>query len=142
VLSGRGLCDELITRPGESYQLWCVVVCYLETSRKRRSGPASGRSAIGKKCLKRIIHKYYIVFSPTHKGMDFFDSNLRSQTLHTDVRVFSMVQPQFCLFWNGQVILSLFQKHLNFWESNAFAEVSCDLYENGLKRREWLKLRV
>ena len=33
VLSGRGLCDELITRPEESYRLWCVVVCDLETSR-------------------------------------------------------------------------------------------------------------
>jgi hypothetical protein len=33
VLSGRGLCEELITRPEESYQLWCVVVCDLETSR-------------------------------------------------------------------------------------------------------------
>jgi hypothetical protein len=33
VLSGRGLCDELITRPEESYQLCCVVVCDLETSR-------------------------------------------------------------------------------------------------------------
>jgi len=32
VLSGRGLCDELITRPEESYRLWCVVVCDLETS--------------------------------------------------------------------------------------------------------------
>ena len=32
VLSGRGLCDELITRPEESHQLWCVVVCDLETS--------------------------------------------------------------------------------------------------------------
>jgi len=32
-LSGRGLCDELITRPEESYRLWCVVVCGLETSR-------------------------------------------------------------------------------------------------------------
>jgi len=32
-LSGRGLCDELITRPGESYRLCCVVVCDLETSR-------------------------------------------------------------------------------------------------------------
>ena len=32
VLSGRGLCDELITRPEESYRLWCVV-CDLETSR-------------------------------------------------------------------------------------------------------------
>ena len=33
MLSGRGLCDELITRPEESYRLWCVVVCVLETSR-------------------------------------------------------------------------------------------------------------
>jgi len=33
VLSGRGLCDELITRPEESYRLWCVVVGDLETSR-------------------------------------------------------------------------------------------------------------
>jgi hypothetical protein len=30
VLSGRGLCDELITRPEESHRLWCVVVCDLE----------------------------------------------------------------------------------------------------------------
>jgi hypothetical protein len=33
VLSGSGLCDELIARPEESYRLWCVVVCDLETSR-------------------------------------------------------------------------------------------------------------
>jgi hypothetical protein len=31
--SGRGLCDELITRPEESYRLCCIVVCDLETSR-------------------------------------------------------------------------------------------------------------
>jgi len=29
-LSGRGLCDKLITHPEESYRLWCVVVCDLE----------------------------------------------------------------------------------------------------------------
>ena len=44
VLSGRYLCDELITRPEESYWLWCVVVRDLETSRMR-SWPALGRSA-------------------------------------------------------------------------------------------------
>ena len=32
VLSGRGLYDELITRPEESYRLWCDVLCDLETS--------------------------------------------------------------------------------------------------------------
>jgi hypothetical protein len=36
VLSGRSLCGELITYPEESYRLWCVVVCDLETSRMRR----------------------------------------------------------------------------------------------------------
>jgi hypothetical protein len=36
VLSGRGLCDELITRPEEVYLLWCVVVCGLVNSRMRR----------------------------------------------------------------------------------------------------------
>jgi len=53
VLSGRGLCDELITRPEESYRLWCVVVCDLETSRMRRPWPALGRSATRK---KRLLH--------------------------------------------------------------------------------------
>ena len=33
MLSGRGLCDDLITRPEESYRLCRVVVCDLETSR-------------------------------------------------------------------------------------------------------------
>ena len=42
VLSGRGLCDGLITRPEESYRLWCVVVCDLETSWMRRSWPTGG----------------------------------------------------------------------------------------------------
>ena len=32
VLSGRGLCEGLITRPEESYRLWCVV-CDIETTK-------------------------------------------------------------------------------------------------------------
>ena len=46
VLSGRGLCDELITRPEESYRLWCVVVRDLETSR------------IGAPCIYIYIYVY------------------------------------------------------------------------------------
>ena len=57
VLSGRGLCDELITRPEESYRLWCVVVCDLETSRMRRPWPALGRSATAKK--KTLMSKEF-----------------------------------------------------------------------------------
>ena len=45
VLSGRGLCDKLIIRPEESYRLWCVVECDLETSRMRGPWPALGRRA-------------------------------------------------------------------------------------------------
>jgi hypothetical protein len=42
VLSGRGLCDELITRPEESYRLWRVVLCDQETSKMRSLKPAIG----------------------------------------------------------------------------------------------------
>jgi len=42
VLSGRGLCVGLITRPEESYPLWWVVVCHLENSWMRRPWPTGG----------------------------------------------------------------------------------------------------
>jgi hypothetical protein len=45
VLSGRRLCDELITRPEESYRLWCFIVCDLETSSMRRPWPTLDRRA-------------------------------------------------------------------------------------------------
>jgi len=48
VLSGRRLCDGLITRPEESYRLWCVVVCDLETSRMRRPWPTGGGAVMPK----------------------------------------------------------------------------------------------
>ena len=41
-LSDRGLCDGLITRPEESYRLWCIVVCDLETSWMRGPWPTGG----------------------------------------------------------------------------------------------------
>jgi len=39
VLSGRGLCDELFTRPEETYWMWCVVVCDLQTREWEGPGP-------------------------------------------------------------------------------------------------------
>jgi len=47
-LSGTDLGFKLITRPEESYRLWRVVVCDLETSRMRRPWPSSGRSTTEK----------------------------------------------------------------------------------------------
>ena len=37
MLSGRGLCDRLITRPEESYRMWRVVVCDQETSKNEEA---------------------------------------------------------------------------------------------------------
>jgi hypothetical protein len=48
VLSGRGLCDGLITRPEESYRLCSVVVCDQETWRMRRTWPSLDRNATEK----------------------------------------------------------------------------------------------
>jgi hypothetical protein len=45
VFSGRGLWVGLITRPEESYRMWCVVVCDLETSRMRRPCPTLSSNA-------------------------------------------------------------------------------------------------
>jgi hypothetical protein len=50
-LSVRGLCDELITRAEESYRLWSVVVCDLETSWMRRPWPTGGCRAKNKQKL-------------------------------------------------------------------------------------------
>ena len=41
VLSGRGLCDELITRPEESYRLWCVAsLCVIKKPKKNEEAMA------------------------------------------------------------------------------------------------------
>jgi hypothetical protein len=41
VLSGRGLCDELITRPEVSFRLWRVVVCDQEPRERGGHSPRS-----------------------------------------------------------------------------------------------------
>jgi hypothetical protein len=48
VLSGRGLCDELIIRPEEFYRLWRVFVCDLETWWMRRPWPSGSCCAKNK----------------------------------------------------------------------------------------------
>jgi hypothetical protein len=51
VLSGRGLCDGLVTRPEESYRLWRVVVCDQETSNEE----AKARYGVVKNTTKRVV---------------------------------------------------------------------------------------
>ena len=49
MLSGRGLCDELITRPEESYRLWCVVVCDRENLKNEEAMTRVGSQRHSKK---------------------------------------------------------------------------------------------
>ena len=55
VLSGRGLCDELITRPEESYRLWCVVVCDLENLENEEAMTGVGSQRHRK---KKVVHGF------------------------------------------------------------------------------------
>jgi hypothetical protein len=57
VLSGRGFCDELITRPEESYQLWCVVVCDLENLKNEEAMTRIGSQRHKKKTMRRMSDK-------------------------------------------------------------------------------------
>ena len=58
VLSGRGPCDGLITRPEESYRLRCVIVCDLETSRVRKTWPTGW--AVAPKTKSNIFYSFCI----------------------------------------------------------------------------------
>ena len=60
VLPGRNLCVGLITRPEESYRLWCVVVCDLETSSMRRPWPTGGFCAKKNLCNGLVIFMTYL----------------------------------------------------------------------------------
>jgi hypothetical protein len=51
VLSGKGLCVGLISRPEECYRLWCVSECDREASIIRSPWPTGGCCAMGKKCV-------------------------------------------------------------------------------------------
>ena len=77
VLSGRGLCDELLTRPEESYRLWCVVECDLETSWKRRPWPTGG-------CFAKNKQTIFIILLFSYKTQDIncmalFESGVRTE---------------------------------------------------------------
>jgi hypothetical protein len=57
VLAGRGLCDELITRPEESYRLWCIVVCDLENFKNEEAMTRVGSQRHSKKKKDITLNK-------------------------------------------------------------------------------------
>ena len=63
VLSGRGLCEELIPRPEESYRLWCVVVCDLENLKNKEAMTRIGSQRHSKKkCIISVSQDLFSTF--------------------------------------------------------------------------------
>jgi hypothetical protein len=79
VLSGRGLCDELITRPEESCRLWRVVVCDHEN--------LVGEEAIARAELQSQ-RKKTLRWYPLHRRMCRCHSCCIRVGEHTDLYVF------------------------------------------------------
>jgi hypothetical protein len=63
VLSGRGLCDELITRPEESYRMWCVVMCDLEKQNLVNEEAKTHKGVIAAREKKKTHHRHASVRS-------------------------------------------------------------------------------
>ena len=97
VLLGRGLCDELITHPGDSYRLWCIIACDLETSKMRRLWPTLSNSATKKK--KYVFMKI--------RGKETFDGGTRDAFLEQPWKLIFHIWRAFikdkmhhhCLWW-------------------------------------------
>jgi hypothetical protein len=68
VLSGAGLCDELITRLEESYRLWWAVACDLDISGMRWPWPTAGLSRHKKERIEKYLifalHPIYVANLP------------------------------------------------------------------------------
>jgi hypothetical protein len=58
VLSGRGLCDELVPRPEESYRVWCVWMCDREASKNEAAYAPKGLSNHWKKKNRSGMSKW------------------------------------------------------------------------------------
>jgi len=71
VLSRRGLCDELIARLEESYRLWCVVECDLETSWMRRPWPTGDCCAKIKKNVGFTLQQFCLM----ERKLKIFEGN-------------------------------------------------------------------
>ena len=56
MLPGRGLCDELITRPEESHRLWCVVVCDLENLKNEEAMTRATKKNVSYKVKVKQYH--------------------------------------------------------------------------------------
>jgi hypothetical protein len=61
VLSGRGLCDGLVTRPEESYRLWCVWVWSWSVEKWGGLGPQGAVERLEKNIYICTVYVYLYV---------------------------------------------------------------------------------
>jgi len=84
VLSGRGLCDELIVRPEESYRMWCDLLFDLENSSTKRPYPALGHNATRIKNIYKLSYEYdYDIF----EGEVCIRGEVSQETIKISVRI-------------------------------------------------------
>jgi hypothetical protein len=69
VLSGRGLCDELITGPEESYRLWYVFVCNIKYLKNEEAMIRVGSQRHSKKEGKKIESKRFVFIFALSRGI-------------------------------------------------------------------------
>jgi hypothetical protein len=81
VLSGRSLCDELITCLEESYRLWCVVVCDQKTSWYEEAVACARQQSRIKKKQAEWIFMYSLLWF-------VYSSHLPNNNLVTSARAF------------------------------------------------------
>jgi hypothetical protein len=88
--SSRGLCDGPMPRAEESYRLWCVAVCDLETSRMRRSWSTLGccygeRGERGNVSYLIVLLSHYCHISGLHHIVRCFLYTLLTNATSSDI---------------------------------------------------------
>ena len=125
VLSGRGLCDELITRLEESYRLRCVVVCDLETSWMRRPW-STGR------CRAKNKHK-----PNAQTGLEtrpaFYSVSTLSRVKRRDVMFTIHLRLQPRLRW---MEVYLFSPYSPSWRGEGQLSASCHILPISLQTKK------
>jgi hypothetical protein len=84
VLSDRGLCDELITRPEESYRMWRVVVCDLEKNLKIAEAMTRWVAAPQKKISLHLV-SYFHNYMTMHGFMNVQCYTFKKTVLHSGI---------------------------------------------------------
>jgi len=132
VLSGRGLCDELITRPEESCRLRCVVVCDLENLRNEDAMTRVGSQRHIKKKMTesflepKIQERYIILLEPfrtNYRHSGYKDSEVIQSRRYATTNEESLIAK-----WNiGKMCIDVLEhKVISFaWRPKFYDAIKC-----------------